>query len=59
MDYYTQKKAAFIDIDTMISKGTSLPSIIFKISTKYGFSKKIVLDRIENHKQLNEEKEED
>ena len=47
MDYYTEKKKAIVEIDEMFAKGKDLATICFRITTKYGFSKKMILDRID------------
>lgn len=52
MEFYKEKKKAYTDIDELLKEGTSLDIIIFKISTKYGFGKKFVTDRVDQIKKL-------
>lgn len=52
MEFYKEKKKAYVDIDEMLKEGTNIDIIIYKISTRYGFGKKFVTDRIEQIKKL-------
>jgi predicted transcriptional regulator len=47
MNYYENRRQALKIIDDMLAEGVAKEHIIYKISTKFGFSKKIVLDRIQ------------
>ena len=50
-NYYKQKIDAFQIIDQMVSDGVPIENIYFKIETMFGFSKKIVderMDRLEH-----------
>lgn len=52
MSYYKQRRSAIIDIDALAKKSASIPEIVNKISLKYGFGKKIVIDRLQNLEEL-------
>ena len=45
-NYYKEKREALKTIDQMILEGKKENSIVFTITTKYGFGEKIVRDRI-------------
>ena len=45
-DYYHQKRQAFIEIDKMLENGDSFDTIVYKISTRYGFGELVVKKRI-------------
>jgi len=47
MSYYANKRAANILITEMANKNSSVSEMIDKISLKFGFGKKAVLDRLE------------
>lgn len=47
MSYNKMKMDAFAMIDKMLSKGENMALIEFKVATQYGFSKKIIQDRID------------
>jgi len=46
MGYYRDRKKAIILIDKLISKKTDYYDIIDQVTIKFGFSEKIVRDRI-------------
>ena len=46
MDFYKQKREAFKLIDDMVSEGRPVKNIYFKVATKFGFSNKIVDQRL-------------
>lgn len=46
MNYYEQKKEAQYQIDQMYLDGVTTERILYKISSDFGFGKKIVSDRI-------------
>jgi hypothetical protein len=46
MSYYRERRQALIDIDCMAKQNLSVTEIIYKISLKYGFGKKIVVERL-------------
>ncbi len=46
MDYYQNKAKAFKIIDKMLSEKKSLDEIEFKIATLFGFTRKIIDQRI-------------
>jgi predicted transcriptional regulator len=45
---------AITDIDNMLSAGTSIEVMVYKITAKYGLSKKIVNERVEQLEDLKE-----
>jgi len=47
MDFYREKRTAFLMIDDLVNKGTPIEIIYFKISTNFGFTHKFVDIRIE------------
>jgi hypothetical protein len=46
-NYYKLRINALRDIDNLLSNNTPIEIIIYKICTKYGLSKKIVYERIQ------------
>ncbi|MBU0959471.1 MAG: hypothetical protein KKB31_06000 [Nanoarchaeota archaeon] len=53
MSYYADKKKAFLLIDEMLREGRSHEEIELKLATRFGFSKKILEQRIEMYKRVN------
>jgi hypothetical protein len=51
-NYYNSKRKALKIIDDMIKNGKPIITIYHKVSTEFGFGKKIVDDRIELIKDL-------
>lgn len=47
MDYYKKKAMAFQDIDNMLREDKTIDEIELKISTKYGFGRKLIEERME------------
>lgn len=47
MDFYKSKIAAIKEIDEMFAEGVEHRIIVFKIETKYAFSKKMIMGRID------------
>lgn len=47
MDFYREKRTAFLMIDDLVNKGTPIEVIYFKISTNFGFTHKFVDTRVE------------
>jgi len=47
--YYESRRQAIGDIDSMLENGTSAPVIKLTITKRYGFSGKIVDERINQH----------
>jgi hypothetical protein len=56
MGYYYDKKKAFRKIDEMYKDGASIDRIELKISTLFGFGRKMVEQRIELLDKLNEDR---
>ena len=54
MDFYNAKRNAFLLIDDLVKEGVDIEIIYFKVSTMYGFGKKLVNDRIEDLKKVTE-----
>jgi len=54
MDYYETRRKAFNDIDSMINDKIPYDNIVFKIATRYGFSGKIVKQRMDMLKNVSE-----
>lgn len=54
MNYYREKRNAYLDIDDMIRKNKKIQveELVFRISTRYGFGRKIVIDRLNNMEML-------
>ena len=46
VSYYEYRVRAVKDIDSMLENMTPMPVIVYKISMKYGFSDKIIYERI-------------
>ena len=57
MDFYEKKRRAFIDIDFMLNKGKSFSEIYLHIASEYGFSKKIIEERIKMKKNVKDVKQ--
>ncbi len=55
MDYYERKRNALMDIDKWLSEGMSQNLIIYKLSTKYGYGKKQLDERIKQIKEVQSE----
>lgn len=49
-NYYSRKVEAFKDIDGLLADGEPYDVIVFKIATKYGFTKRIVDERMNDIK---------
>ena len=52
MDYYKQKILAFSMIDELVSNGTDIEIIYFKVETRFGFGKKLVDLRLKSLENL-------
>ena len=51
-NYYQLRRAAFADIDFMIQEGKPIEYINWAITKKYGFSSRIVDERVQQIKEL-------
>ena len=51
-DFYKQRKEAINDIDKLLVEEKPKEAIIFYVAAKYGFSEKIVLERMKQREEL-------
>ena len=56
MSFYKEKAKAYRKIDQMLSDGKPQEVIIFRVATEFGFSEKIVKERIKMIRLMQEAK---
>lgn len=52
MGYYDERKRAIILIDEMFLDGKSTEQIVYRVTRMFGFSRKIVEERVIQHEEL-------
>lgn len=52
VNYYNERRRAIAEIDELLNRDTPIDAIIYKISMVYGFSAKIVRERVQQRDNL-------